>query len=324
MSNCFLSPSKSSSKLLCSVVQIEKGPTSNIAIRCAPAQLVPPRTISADDRNFFPSRLDCLASLCLTGCIYVVFQSLCRCSFPFATFFRRPGMVASARAGNHGQRAYAACRMAEAIKITEGKDRGRLVPLSFRQDPANQHRWKLVFGDYAAVWMTGDGGGGLAMERLDLIKSRSYIVYEPALPILPRDLASGASLRRSANFKMFDAESGQPANGRGARHISSGRFPIRNSIRRRGPSTAIISRSNTAWICSTRSSPYRWALAAGSMKDPFTEWDSTLSKSSASSRKQRQLRQLSRPAIKARNVTHGSKLMPPRKHILPRFELSRA
>jgi hypothetical protein len=94
------------------------------------------------------------------------------------------------------------------FKITEGKDRGRLVPLSFRQDPANQHRWKLVFGDYAAVWMTSDGTGGLAMERLDLIKSRSYIVYEPALPILPRDLASGASLRRYANFKMFDGESG--------------------------------------------------------------------------------------------------------------------
>lgn len=94
------------------------------------------------------------------------------------------------------------------FKITEGKDRGKLVPLSFRQDPTNQHRWKLVFGDYATVWMTNDGTGGLAMERLDLIKNHSYIVYEPALPILPRDLTSGASLRRYANFKMFDAENG--------------------------------------------------------------------------------------------------------------------
>ena len=95
------------------------------------------------------------------------------------------------------------------FKITEGKDRGKLVPLIFRQDPANDQRWNLIFGDYAGILMTSDSSGGLAMERLDLFKSHSFIVYEPALPILPRDLTSGASLRRQASFKMFDVETGR-------------------------------------------------------------------------------------------------------------------
>jgi hypothetical protein len=95
------------------------------------------------------------------------------------------------------------------FRITEGKDRGKLVPLIFRQDPANDQRWNLTFGDYAGILMVSDSSGGLVMERLDLFKSHSFIVYEPALPILPRDLTSGASLRRQASFKMFDVETGR-------------------------------------------------------------------------------------------------------------------
>jgi hypothetical protein len=95
------------------------------------------------------------------------------------------------------------------FKITEGKDRGKLVPLIFNQDPVNDQRWNLIFGDYAGIVMTTDSTGGLAMERLNLFKSHSYIVYEPALPILPRDFTSGTSLRRQASFKMFDIETGR-------------------------------------------------------------------------------------------------------------------
>jgi len=47
------------------------------------------------------------------------------------------------------------------------------------------------------------------MERLDLIKSRSFIVYEPALPIFARDVASGVAVPRQANFKMYDRETGR-------------------------------------------------------------------------------------------------------------------
>jgi hypothetical protein len=93
------------------------------------------------------------------------------------------------------------------FKITEGKDQGKIVPLVMHR--ANQDRRKLVFGDYASILMFNDVHGGLAMERLDLIKSRSYIVYEPALPILPRDLTSDRAIRHQASFKMYDLETGR-------------------------------------------------------------------------------------------------------------------
>jgi hypothetical protein len=94
------------------------------------------------------------------------------------------------------------------FKITTGKDSGKLVPLLFQQDTTNQKRWRLIFGDYAGILLTPDPSGGFAMERLDLFKGHSYIVYEPALPILPKDLGSVGALTRQANFKMFDAQTG--------------------------------------------------------------------------------------------------------------------
>ena len=59
------------------------------------------------------------------------------------------------------------------FKITEGKDRGKVVPLTLHRDQAKEGRWNLVFGDYAGVLLRNDGSGGLAMERLDLFKSHS-------------------------------------------------------------------------------------------------------------------------------------------------------
>ncbi|MEA2658179.1 MAG: hypothetical protein QOF64_764, partial [Candidatus Binatota bacterium] len=57
------------------------------------------------------------------------------------------------------------------FKITEGKDRGKVVPLTLHRDRGKQGRWNLVFGDYAGIVLRSDAGGGFTMERLDLFKS---------------------------------------------------------------------------------------------------------------------------------------------------------
>ncbi|MBI4528855.1 MAG: hypothetical protein HY695_34090 [Deltaproteobacteria bacterium] len=92
------------------------------------------------------------------------------------------------------------------FKIITGTDKGKVVPLMFRSDPANEQRWTLIFGDYAGIVLLNDPDGGLLMEQLHLFKSRSYIVYQPALPILPGDMSSGAFILRRASFKMYDRE----------------------------------------------------------------------------------------------------------------------
>jgi hypothetical protein len=93
------------------------------------------------------------------------------------------------------------------FKITDGKDQGKLVPLTFRN--GTREGWSLSFGDYAGLHLRNDATGALMLERLDLFKSRSFIVYEPALPILARDIASGVAILRQANFKMYDRDSGK-------------------------------------------------------------------------------------------------------------------
>jgi hypothetical protein len=93
------------------------------------------------------------------------------------------------------------------FKITDGKDQGRLVPLTFQN--GNREGWSLSFGDYAGVHLRNDATGALTLEQLDLFKSRSFIVYEPALPILARDIASGVAILRQANFKMYDRDTGR-------------------------------------------------------------------------------------------------------------------
>jgi len=114
------------------------------------------------------------------------------------------------------------------FKITEGKDRGKVVPLTLHRDRAKEGQWNLVFGDYAGILLRNDGSGGLTMERLDLFKSHSYVVYEPALPIFTADITPGGALRRQANFKMFDVETGRLKRAGRVTHwvkqVSSSRF----------------------------------------------------------------------------------------------------
>ena len=95
------------------------------------------------------------------------------------------------------------------FKITAGKDQGRLVPLISRPDRRDAKRWQVVFGDYAAIHLLRDANGTLLLERLDLIKSRSYVVYEPALPVLPADLNGGGFFQRETGYKMFALETGK-------------------------------------------------------------------------------------------------------------------
>jgi len=94
------------------------------------------------------------------------------------------------------------------FRITDGRDRGKVVPLSLHHAGGTQEAWRLDFGDYANIHLRNDVSG-LTMDRLDLVKSRSFIVYEPALPVFARDLGSGVGITRQANFKMYDAETGR-------------------------------------------------------------------------------------------------------------------
>lgn len=95
------------------------------------------------------------------------------------------------------------------FKITEGKDRGRVVPLTLRRDQDKAGHWYLTFGDYAGVVLANNNGRGLMLERLDLFKSHSQVVYDPALPILTPEIAAGTATRVLAAFNMFDAETGR-------------------------------------------------------------------------------------------------------------------
>ena len=94
------------------------------------------------------------------------------------------------------------------FKITEGKDRGRVVPLTLRRDQEKAGHWYLAFGDYAGV-VLANNGRGLMLERLDLFKSHSQVVYNPALPILTPEIAAGTAARVLAAFNMFDTETGR-------------------------------------------------------------------------------------------------------------------
>lgn len=95
------------------------------------------------------------------------------------------------------------------FKITEGKDRGRIVPLISQPDLGDDRRWQLVFGDYASILLVKNPSGALMIERLDLFQSRSYIVYEPALPILPSNFNSVGSMGFQTGYKMYSRETGK-------------------------------------------------------------------------------------------------------------------
>jgi hypothetical protein len=93
--------------------------------------------------------------------------------------------------------------------IIDGKDRGKMVPLVFQADPADEKKWRLTFGDYARVFLRSGPGGALIMERMDLFKSKSYVIYDPALPILPSDLNTADFVQRQTGYKMYNAETGK-------------------------------------------------------------------------------------------------------------------
>ena len=91
--------------------------------------------------------------------------------------------------------------------IIDGKDRGKLVPLTIQADPANEKRWKLSFGDYGRLSIRSSSGA-LILDRLELFKSKSYVVYEPALAVLPADI-DAVGLMRETEYKMYSVETGK-------------------------------------------------------------------------------------------------------------------
>jgi hypothetical protein len=95
------------------------------------------------------------------------------------------------------------------FKITEGKDRGKVVPLTSEPDLANEKRWKLIFGNYAAVHVVREPGGALTMNRIDLPNSRSFIIYDSPLPVMPSDIASSDLIHRETGYKMYSLATGK-------------------------------------------------------------------------------------------------------------------
>jgi hypothetical protein len=94
------------------------------------------------------------------------------------------------------------------FKITEGKDLGNIVPLT-SVPPLNEKRWKLVFGNYAGIYLVQEFSGEVIIERLDLFKSRNSIIYEPALPLVPSDINSANLIRRETGYQMFNLDTGK-------------------------------------------------------------------------------------------------------------------
>ena len=94
------------------------------------------------------------------------------------------------------------------FKIIDGKDQGRLVPLTFQADPADEKRWKLSFGDYGRISLRSSSGA-LIMDRLDLFNSKSYVVYEPALHVLPAEIDAAGAVVRQTGYKMYSVETGK-------------------------------------------------------------------------------------------------------------------
>jgi hypothetical protein len=94
------------------------------------------------------------------------------------------------------------------FKIIDGKDQGRLVPVTFQADPADEKRWTLSFGDYGRISLRSSSGA-LIMDRLDLFKSKSYVTYEPALRVLPAEIDSAEGVVRQTGYKMYSVETGK-------------------------------------------------------------------------------------------------------------------
>ena len=72
--------------------------------------------------------------------------------------------------------------------------------------------------------MVKNPGGALMIERLDLFKRHSYIVYESALPILPSDVNSVGSIRLQTGYKMYNRETGKLKRGGRVTHFVEAAF----------------------------------------------------------------------------------------------------
>jgi hypothetical protein len=100
-------------------------------------------------------------------------------------------------------------RSQKEFKIIDGKDRGKMVPLTIQADPKDEKRWQLTFGEYGRIFLLSGPGGALMMERMDLFRGKSYIVYDPALPILlPGEGNGAASTQRETAYKMYRTDTG--------------------------------------------------------------------------------------------------------------------
>jgi hypothetical protein len=93
------------------------------------------------------------------------------------------------------------------FKIIDGTDRGKLVPLTIQADTADEKRWKLRFGDYGRLSLRSSAGA-LILDRLELFKSKSYVIYEPALSVLPAEIGA-VGLVRQTEYKMYSVETGK-------------------------------------------------------------------------------------------------------------------
>ena len=94
------------------------------------------------------------------------------------------------------------------FEIIDGKDQGRLVPLTFQADPTDEKKWKLSFGDYGRISLRSSSGA-LIMDRLDLFNSKSYVIYEPALRVLPAEIGSAGTVVRQTGYKMYSVATGK-------------------------------------------------------------------------------------------------------------------
>ena len=100
-------------------------------------------------------------------------------------------------------------RSQKEFKIIDGKDRGKMVPVTLQADPKDDKRWQLTFGEYGRIFLLSGPGGALMMERMDLFHGKSYIVYDPALPILLPGEGNGASsTQRETGYRMYRADTG--------------------------------------------------------------------------------------------------------------------
>lgn len=113
------------------------------------------------------------------------------------------------------------------FKIIDGKDQGRLVPLTFQADPADEKRWKLSFGDYGRISLRSSSGA-LIMDRLDLFNSKSYVIYAPHSLAYTRS-SSRVQRNARADYRRWAASKNYGRSGDGFQRPLRSRFQPRHA-----------------------------------------------------------------------------------------------